>query len=113
MRILAASFIFASSFAYFAGILICALGYPPILGMWWVLQSVVFLFMGLFGLIAIDHTIDHKGLKVFLAMIWGAMAAFTYTGYIAWAPSGDPASRLFMTVWDLLLAVAVLDEGVD
>lgn len=114
MRNSCAAFIFASAFAYFAGIALVLLGHPPILNIHPIIQTVVFFFM---GLLCITATSDYEGvpllhrIRELLAVIWGAMAAFTFTGYVVWAPSGDAASRLFMTMWDLALAVAVLDDG--
>jgi hypothetical protein len=108
-----AAFIFASAFAYFAGIALVFLGYPPILNMHPFLQAVAFLFMGLLSLVANS---DYEGvpllhrIRELLAMMWGAMAAFTFVGFVVWAPAGDPASRLFMTLWDLALAICVLDD---
>lgn len=105
-------FVFASAFAYFAGILLLFLGYPPILNQSPITQGIAFFFMGVLSLFATpsEEAPSQEYLKTILAMIWGAMAAFTFVGYVRWAPDGSAPYQLFMTAWDLLLAVAVLED---
>jgi hypothetical protein len=112
MRNSCSSLIFASAFAYFAGIALVFLGYPPILNMHPYIQAVAFFFMGLFSLASLSTFEGDpllEAIRTILAATWGIMAAFTFVGFVRWAPDGSAPYQLFMTAWDLVLAVCVLD----
>lgn len=113
MRNICASFIIASAFAYFGGVFLVFLGYPPILNQPPVFQLIAFVIMGIFSLFAISpgKSDPIQLFRLILAVVWGAMSAFTFVGFVQWAPDGSAPYQLFMTIWDLLLAVAVLDNG--
>src|SRR3990167_9118798 len=95
------AFVYVSGLSYLAGFILCLLNYPPILNISLMLQSIVFVLMWIvcFTLIITND----EGLRYILSALWGVMAAFTFVGFVRWAPDGSAPYQLFMTAWDLAL----------
>jgi hypothetical protein len=99
--------IFASIFSYVSAVIMTLLGFPPLSGLSISIQ--VIYYVG--AIIVLSLSPKYRLLRVFCAICYGIAAMMSFSGIQTWTNyDGNLALGPYMAVWDLALAVAMLDD---
>jgi hypothetical protein len=99
--------IFASIFSYVSATIMTLLGFPPQSG----LSSSIQVIYYVAAIIVLPLSLKYRSLRVFLAIGYGFVAMMSFSGVQIWINyDGNLALGPYMAVWDLALAVAMLED---
>lgn len=99
------AFIYASIFSYAAAIVMIAVNFPP--------ATVTFLplFSGFIWISILIYSLYDNSYNYLWGAFFGFTAMLSFSGLVQWINySGTLDLNLFMSAWDLLIAVALLVE---
>ncbi len=100
----------ATIFSYFTAAVAAVMGYPANVGILPSVQALIFGLMGMF--LAITLSGKQRSLNAGMSIVYGILAALSFSGIQVWIDYSGSGASLgpWMALWDLAVAVALLDE---